>query len=157
VTDKPVKEVSERQEDEAAAPEVVEQPADTEQTLEEQLEKAQAEAAEYLDGWQRARAELANYRKRTERERAQWRSMIRGEVIVELLDILDDFDRAMENLPDDMADHDWVSGITLIHRKLKSKLGEMGVAEVEAEGETFDPELHEAVCSGRTRITKPDR
>jgi molecular chaperone GrpE len=145
VTDKPVNEVSERKEDETAVPEVAEQPVDTEQTLEEQLEKAQAEAAEYLDGWQRARAELANYRKRTERERAQWRSVIRGEVIIELLDILDDFDRAMENLPGDTADHDWVSGVALIYRKLKSKLDELGVAEIEAEGETFDPELHEAV------------
>lgn len=145
MTDQPANEITETQEDETPVPEEGVEPAVLEQTLEEQLDMAQAEAAEYLDGWQRARAELANYRKRTERERARWRETIRGEVVTDLLDILDDFDRAMENLPDEVADHEWVGGVALIQRKLETQLGQMGVAEIEAEGETFDPELHEAV------------
>ncbi len=109
------------------------------------LEEAKAEAAEYLDGWQRARAELANFRKRTERDRSQWQIMLRGEAINSLLPVLDDFDLAMENLPDDLQDHDWVAGIVLIHRKFQTTLQEQGVEEIPAAGEPFDPEVHEAV------------
>jgi len=109
------------------------------------LEEARAEAAEYLDGWQRARAELANFRKRTERDRSQWQIMLRGEAINSLLPVLDDFDLAMENLPDDLKDHDWVAGIVLIHRKFQTTLQEQGVQEIPAAGEPFDPEVHEAV------------
>lgn len=109
------------------------------------LDEAKAEAAEYLDGWQRARAELANFRKRTERDRGQWQISLRGEVINSLLPVLDDFDLAMDNLPDDIKDHDWVAGIALIYRKFQTQLQEQGVEEIPADGEPFDPEVHEAV------------
>ena len=114
--------------------------------LEAQLEEAKAQAAEYLDGWQRARAELANFKKRMEREKAQWEEDIRGEVLSSLLEVLDDFDRAMDNLPDEIADHDWVDGIRLIHRKLWAQLEALGLREIEVEeGQPFDPRFHEAV------------
>ncbi len=113
--------------------------------VEEQLAEAKAQAAEYLDGWQRARAELANFRKRTERERGEWESTLRGSVIAQLLPILDDFDRAMDNLPPDGQAQEWVEGIALIHRKLQNQLAELGVTEIEAQGKPFDPELAEAL------------
>ncbi len=114
--------------------------------LEAQLEEAKTQAAEYLDGWQRARAELANFKKRMEREKAQWEEDIRGEVLSSLLEVLDDFDRAMDNLPDEIADHDWVDGIRLIHRKLWAQLEALGLREIEVEeGQPFDPRFHEAV------------
>jgi len=113
--------------------------------LEAQLEQAQAQATEYLDGWQRARAELENYRKRTAREKAEWEAIAKSETILELLPALDDFDLALENLPDDISEHEWVSGIILVHRKLQGQLEAIGLSEIEALGQTFDPELHEAV------------
>lgn len=116
-----------------------------EEELEAKLAEVQAQADEYLDGWQRARAELDNYRKRVTRERAQWENMLRGEVITSLLPILDDFDLALENLPEEGERGEWESGVVLIHRKLRSQLEEMGVAEIPALGEEFDPELHDAV------------
>lgn len=115
--------------------------------LQAQLEEAQAQAAEYLDGWQRARAELANFRKRNERERSQWQIELRAEAIESLLPVLDDFDRAMDNLSDDIREHDWVSGIALIYRKFQTQLNELGVREIPAAGEMFDPELHDAMMS----------
>ncbi len=113
--------------------------------VEDQLADAKAQAAEYLDGWQRARAELANFRKRTERERSQWESTLRGDAIAQLLPVLDDFDRAMENLPPDGQAQEWVEGIALIYRKLQHQLVELGVSEIEAQGKPFDPELAEAL------------
>lgn len=115
--------------------------------LQTQLAEAQAQAAEYLDGWQRARAELANFRKRNERERSQWQIELRAEVVSSLLPVLDDFDRAMENLAEDIQEHDWVSGIALIYRKFQTQLNELGVREIPAAGETFNPELHDAMMS----------
>lgn len=116
-----------------------------ERTIEAQLAEAQAQAAEYLDGWQRARAELANYRKRTERERSEWATALRAEVIQDLLPILDDFDRAMESLPSTAEVQDWVNGIVLIYRKFQTQLREMGVTEIEALGQPFNPEQQEAL------------
>lgn len=109
------------------------------------LETAKAKAAEYLDGWQRAVAELANYKKRTDRERTMWQDTLTGNMVLGLLPILDDFDRAAENLPEDGAARDWANGILLIQRKLKTQLENLGLQEIEAEGQEFDPELHEAV------------
>jgi molecular chaperone GrpE len=113
--------------------------------LETQLKEAEAQAAEYLDGWQRARAELANYKKRAERERGQLVSMIKADVILDLVPILDDLELAVENLPQDLDGHEWASGVLLIQRKLVALLEEMGLEEIEAVGQPFDPELHEAV------------
>ncbi len=101
--------------------------------------------AEYLEGWQRALAELSNYKKRTERDRAQWQETLTGDIVLELLPVLDDFDRAVENLPEDTAEKEWVNGILLIQRKLKSQLEKLGLQEIEAAGSEFDPKLHEAV------------
>ncbi|MEJ2149065.1 MAG: nucleotide exchange factor GrpE [Chloroflexota bacterium] len=98
-----------------------------------------------VDGWQRARAELDNYRKRTERERGQLEAAILAKLIEGQLTVLDDFDRAMENLPEDIAEHEWTNGIKLIHQKSLAQLQELGLEEVETEGVEFDPNLHEAV------------
>lgn len=114
-------------------------------TLEEKLEKVEAEAAEYLEGWQRARAEFANARKRLERQRIDARRNATIEVVSKLLPILDDFDRAVENAPEEITDHDWFEGVALVHRKLRSILETLGIERIEAVGQPFDPNYHEAV------------
>ncbi len=118
------------------------------ESLEVLLEETKAQAAEYLDGWQRARAELANFKKRTERDRTLLKGTLRSDIISDLLPVLDDFDLAIDNLPEEIADHDWVNGVILIQRKLLNQLNELGVSSIEVEpGMDFDPELHEAVTS----------
>lgn len=115
------------------------------ETPEEMLEQAQSEAAEYLDGWQRARAEFANYKKRMERETEEARARISGEVITRYLSVLDDLERALEKAPEEKACAEWVSGIELIRQKLTTLLEAEGVETIVAEGERFDPMLHEAI------------
>src|SRR5215813_159056 len=73
----------------------------TETSLEAQLAEAQAKAAEYLDGWQRARADFVNYRKRSEQERADAYSNATVDTLRRLLPVIDDFDRALANVPAD--------------------------------------------------------
>jgi molecular chaperone GrpE len=100
---------------------------------------------EYLDGWQRSRAEFANYKKRTEREREELRAKIKGEILIRYLDVFDDLDRALLDIPTDNENKAWVEGIELIHLKLSAILEAEGVEQIQAEGEIFDPNFHEAI------------
>lgn len=114
-------------------------------SVEERLEAAEAKAAEYLEGWQRARAEFANARKRMERERAEARRNATVDVVSRLLPILDDFDRALESVPEEISDHSWFEGMALVHRKLVGILENVNIERIEAVGQPFDPNYHEAL------------
>jgi molecular chaperone GrpE len=120
------------------------------EALRAELEKAQAQAAEYLDGWQRARAEFANYKKRVEAERALLQQTSNEALLLKLLPVVDDFERAFQTLPEDVADVPWVDGIKLILRKLQAILDSENVTPIEAIGQPFDPLLHQAVMQEET-------
>lgn len=113
--------------------------------LQASLEESEAKQKEYLDGWQRSRAEFANYKKRIVRERERANQTAKGKVIRGYLDILDDLERALNNRPQDGEGADWASGIALIYQKFQKKLEAEGVELMNAEGEKFDPNLHEAL------------
>ena len=132
--------------------ELPELPADDNIPVEEKLELVQAaleasesKAAEYLDGWQRAQAEFTNYRKRQERERELMRFEAVGRIVKRYLPIVDDLERALQNRPTEGEGAAWADGIELIYRKLMGILEAEGVTRIEAEGQEFDPNLHEAV------------
>ncbi|PIW20125.1 MAG: nucleotide exchange factor GrpE [Anaerolineae bacterium CG17_big_fil_post_rev_8_21_14_2_50_57_27] len=112
------------------------------EALKKQLEENQAQAAEYKDGWQRAVADFQNYRKRVERENSGVYQNALAEIIKSYLPIVDDLERALQSRPADLA---WVEGIELIYRKLQAILEAEGVKRIEAEGQVFDPNLHEAI------------
>ena len=112
------------------------------EALKKQLEENQAQAAEYKDGWQRAVADFQNYRKRVERENSGVYQNALAEIIKSYLPILDDLERALQSRPADLA---WVEGIELIYRKLQAILEAEGVKRIEAEGQVFDPNVHEAI------------
>jgi molecular chaperone GrpE len=111
--------------------------------LTDQLAQAESKAAEYLDGWQRAQAEFANYKRRLERDNAMFREIARGDVIKRFLPIVDDLERALATRPS--SEDPWVNGIELVYRKLLNILDAEGLKRIEAEGKTFDPNLHEAI------------
>ena len=117
--------------------------------LERDLSAAQAEADEQLRARQRATADLSNYRRRTEDERATVTQFANAVLITKLLAVLDDFDRALANVPDEVHEG-WVEGVRLVERKLRSLLESEGVTPIEAEGEAFDPNVHEAVVHEET-------
>ncbi len=114
-------------------------------TVEDQLAAAQAEAADYKDRWLRSQAEFANARKRMEKQRLDTYTNATASVIDKLLPIVDDFERAMENLPDEIKENSWLEGIQLVQRKLQSTLDNFNVTAIEAVGEPFDPTWHEAI------------
>jgi molecular chaperone GrpE len=110
--------------------------------LEKQLAEAQSQAAEYKDGWQRALADFQNYKRRVDAEKAETYQMAVGNIIKQYLPVLDDLERALAARPADLA---WAEGIELIYRKLQFILEAEGLKRIEAEGEMFDPNFHEAI------------
>lgn len=132
-------------EEEETKEETVE-PSDELAALRQRLEEEQAKAAEYLDGWQRARAELVNARKRWERESAQTYANALADSAARLLSVIDDFERAIRTMPNNLSGLTWIDGILLIYRKLQTILEQQGVVPIEAEpGTPFDPAYHQAV------------
>lgn len=116
-----------------------------EDELQAEVDKLRTEAAEYLEGWQRARAEFSNYRRRVDREREDHRREAAINVLADFLPVLDDLERALGNIPDDVSDHTWAKGITLIGEKFTTVLANHGLEAIDPAGEAFDPTRHEAV------------
>jgi molecular chaperone GrpE len=108
----------------------------------------QQKADEYLAGLQRERAEFANYRRRTSEEREAMLGLAGEDLIRKVLVLADDFDRAIEAQPAELAGDAWVEGVTAIDRKLRALLESEGVSQIDASpGRPFDPREHEAIAS----------
>jgi molecular chaperone GrpE len=119
-------------------------------TIEEQLAAALAEVEDYKDKWMRSQAEFANARKRLEKQRIDLYAMATADVMQKLLPILDDYERAMENVPEAIQGDSWLEGIELVQRKLASVLEAFNVTQIEAIGQPFDPNVHEAISQEET-------
>lgn len=114
---------------------------------EDPLAKAQREIAEWKDKYTRLFAEFDNFRKRTQKERIDLIANAAGDVIKELLPVIDDFDRAIkanETLEDTAVIKE---GFVLIHHKLYKRLEAKGLKPIDAAGKVFDTDFHEAITS----------
>jgi molecular chaperone GrpE len=115
----------------------------------ESLKKALAEekdkAEKYLTNWQRSQADFVNYKRRIEQERAEVVNYANSALILSVLPVVDDLERALASVSDELAESTWVEGIRHIYRKLQGALESQGVSVIEAEGKDFDPNFHEAV------------
>lgn len=119
-----------------AAPALEEDPTIT--ALREEAEKNRA-------GWQRALADFQNYKRRTERELADSRQRAALDTLTSVLPVIDDFERALDNVPEDLQGHSWMNGVELILNKLAKLLEEHNVDVIDPVGEAFDPNRHEAI------------
>lgn len=114
------------------------------EALQKQLEESEAKAAENLDGWQRAQAEFVNYKNRVQRDREMDYASMKGDIIKKMLPVLDDLERSLAHRPENDS---WADGMELIARKFHSVLEAEGVKRIEAKGQEFDPNFHEAISS----------
>jgi molecular chaperone GrpE len=128
----------------ASVPEAEPSVTDDLQALEEKAAKADANWDLYL----RTRAELENYRRRAIRERQDAVRYAAQSVVEKLLPVLDSFEKAIEASQQSEAPSlaSLQEGVTLVQTQLKSVLAEVGLLEIDATGEVFDPNLHEAVA-----------
>jgi len=118
-----------------------------ESSLEQQLEEARKKAESYLDSWKRAQADFINYKRHAEHEKLEMGKYAAGQLVLALLPVLDDFERAYANLPPEVKS-EWVAGIKLVESKMRSILESQGLKPIEAMGQPFDPALHEAMMHG---------
>jgi len=117
-----------------------------EETLEEALSQERGRAEEYLASLQRAQADLSNYIKRAEREKVEIIESANRALILNLLPVLDDFERAFDSVPAKFARSSWTEGVRLIYNKIKSILETQGLTRIGSAGEAFNPHVHEAVA-----------
>ncbi|GAJ19100.1 unnamed protein product [marine sediment metagenome] len=115
------------------------------QSLAEEKKKTEA----YLANWQRAQADFINYKRRSEQEREELGKFANSLLMLNLLPILDDLERALTSIPPKLAKLSWVDGVRLIERKLWASLEAQGLSQIKALGEPFDPKLHEAAMHSK--------
>ncbi|MXV52568.1 nucleotide exchange factor GrpE [Pedobacter sp. HMF7647] len=113
----------------------------------EELEKLKAENVEANNKYLRLYAEFDNYKRRTSKERVDLLQTAGKDVVVSLLPVLDDFERALKSLDKTDDTSSIREGIYLIYQKLKNTLQQKGLKEMQAIGETFDADLHEAITN----------
>ena len=122
-------------------------PGTDEQVVDAGIEDLRAELDELNGKWLRALADLDNYRKRVERDRRRWSEAAREEIILDLLEVVDNFERALAcgdpKGPDEGGS--LREGVELILKHLTDILGKHGVTPIETRACEFDPNLHEAV------------
>jgi len=107
------------------------------------LKEEQKKTSEYLTGWQRAQADFVNFTKRSEEEKKDFVKFANENLVLEVLDVLDSFDRAFSS--DENLDEKTKEGVILIHKQLVKILEKNGVVENNPLGEDFDPNKHMAV------------
>lgn len=115
--------------------------------LKSDLAAMESQAAEHLATLQRTAADFANFRRRTGEERERDLGLASESLLRKTLAIADDFDRALEAMPEDLRGVPWIEGVVLLDRKLRALLESEGVRPMEVVGQPFDPREHEAVAS----------
>ena len=117
---------------------------ENEETKNEELSRIQFEFDELNDRHKRILAEFENHKKRSLKEREVLYNSILSDVVEVILPVLDNLENATKV---DTTDEGYKQGVELVLKQLKDVLASKGVQEIKALGETFDPELHEAVSS----------
>ncbi len=117
-------------------------------TMTAERDELVAKVDEYVGLLQRERAEFTNFKRRTAEERQRDLGLAGVDLITKVLNLADDFDRAIETRPAELEGDAWVEGIAAIDRKLRLLLESEGVTQLDASpGTPFDPRDHEAIVS----------
>lgn len=109
-------------------------------------EDLQQQLGELTADLQRIRADFENYRKRTETEKLQARESAASAMALKLLPVIDNIDRALHHLPDDLKDNNWAKSVVALQKNLDASMQAIGIKRIKAaNGTPFDPTLHEAI------------
>lgn len=122
-----------------------------EEILNEELTEAKEKISEINDKYLRLYSEFDNFRKRTMKEKAELYKTAGEDVIISIISIVDDFERALKATDNNDENKAHREGIELIYNKFKKTLEQKGVKEIDSIGNDFDTDLHEAL----TKIPSP--
>ncbi|RME55404.1 nucleotide exchange factor GrpE [Candidatus Woesearchaeota archaeon] len=109
-------------------------------------ESTEDKAKEYLNQLQRLQAEFINYRQRVEKERLELIKYAKEELILKLLDVMDNFERAIDAMKNAKDVKSCMQGVDMIFEQFRKVLENEGLQAINAKGEMFDPYLHEALA-----------
>ncbi len=152
VEDTKAEDVSETadQEEAQTEPETAEEDAGTDKKgffgkKKEKKDKKDEQIAELTDKLKRQLAEFENFRNRTDKEKSQMYAVGAKDVIEKILPVIDNFERGLKSIPEDQKGGPVASGMEMIYKQLITVLADLGVTPIEAVGQEFDPNLHNAV------------
>jgi len=100
---------------------------------------------DFKDRWLRAEADLQNFRRRAVRDREEFVRMAEDRILLELIGLLDDLERAIASITPEQASEAWVQGVVLTAQRMRDALARSGVSAVPSVGQPFDPTIHEAL------------
>ena len=101
--------------------------------------------AELTDALQRERADVINVRRRHDEQVASLKTIVKANVVRDLLPVIDNFERALKHVPDELKNNDYIKGVQGVVKQFEKTLEDLGVSRIKTVGEVFDPVLHEAV------------
>jgi molecular chaperone GrpE len=110
------------------------------------VDHAMDEVAVLTEALKRERADSENLRRRHEQDIANIRNYVKADVIRDLLPVIDNFERSVKHIPDDLKDNDYIMGIKSILTQFEKVIKDLGVEKIETVGHPFNPSLHEAVA-----------
>lgn len=121
--------------------------ADTEQPeiIDEQQQELLAQIAQLTEALQRERADATNIRRRHDEQIQSLRTTVKASVVADLLPVIDNFERALKHVPEDLVENEYVKGIQGVVKQFEKTLSDLGVERIATVGEHFDPNVHEAV------------
>jgi molecular chaperone GrpE len=105
----------------------------------------QALIGKLTDALQRERADAENLRRRHQEDMAGLRTVVRAAVVKDLLPVIDNFERALKHVPQDLEAHDYIKGVQSVVKQFEKTLSDLGVERIKTVGEPFNPHLHEAI------------
>lgn len=111
------------------------------------IEKLEEKIADLEDKRVRQLAEFENFRKRSEKEKSQMFEVGAKSVIEKILPVMDNFERGLQAVPEEEKDAPFVQGVEMVYKQMLTAFDEIGVKPIEAVGEVFDPNLHNAVMA----------
>lgn len=109
------------------------------------LAELEQQVVDLTEALQRERADVINVRRRHDEQIASLKNIVKASVVRELLPIIDNFERALKHVPDELKGNEYVKGVQGVVKQFEKTLEEIGVARIKTVGEPFDPALHEAV------------
>lgn len=107
--------------------------------------KANEQIEELTGDLQRLQAEFANYKRRENEARMELLDHAKQDVLKQILPVLDNISRALAHMPEELAENAWANGVKAVSKQTADALSNFGVAQIPTVGHPFDHELHEAI------------
>ena len=111
----------------------------------EQITQLEQQLEDLTEALQRERADVINVRRRHDEQLTGVKELVKVQVISQLLPIIDNFERALKHVPEELESNEYITGVQAVVKQFEKTLNDLGVERIKTIGEHFDPELHEAV------------